>query len=592
MQRKPLLWQLFPSYLLIMVFSLGAVAWYASRALPGLYVQQKRENLEAIARVIDAQIHTAYEVGDFSQVDALCKQLGRSGNTRITVILPSGRVVGDTQEDPERMDNHGDRPEVLQVLQGRPVGVETRFSKTLGQRMMYVAIPMKKGDDTVGVLRTAIAASSIERALADIYVRIAMAGIVIAVAAAFMSFVVARRISRPLEEMRRGAERFAKGDFTRQLPGGTWLEIDALAGAMNQMARELDERIRTIVRGRNEQQAVLASMVESVVAVDTDCRCISINQAAARLLGVTPDRAQGKDLHAIINNLNLQRFVERALESDEPIEELIVLHETAEECYLHAHGTALRDGHRKRIGAVVVMNDITRLRRLERVRKDFVANVSHELKTPITSIKGFVETLLDGAMNDPEDARRFLDIIARQAGRLNAIINDLLTLSKLEQQSETMEISVKRENIRGTIDAAVGLCEIKSTEKGVAIDVDCDPTLTAEVNDPLLEQALVNLIDNAIKYSESGSRVQVSAARVDDEIQISVRDHGCGIEQKHLPRLFERFYRVDKARSRNLGGTGLGLAIVKHICQVHRGRVTAESSPGKGSTFTIHLPVT
>jgi len=332
-------------------------------------------------------------------------------------------------------------------------------------------------------------------------------------------------------------------------------------------------------------------MVESVVAVDTACRCISINQAAARLLGVGPEEAQGKDLHAIVNNLNLQRFVERALESDEPIEELIVLHETAKECYLHAHGTALRDGRGKRIGAVVVMNDITRLRRLERVRKDFVANVSHELKTPITSIKGFVETLLDGAMEDPADARRFLDIIARQAGRLNAIIDDLLTLSKLEQQTETMEISVKRENVRRTIDAAIGLCEIKSREKGVGIDVECDAGLTAQVNDPLLEQALVNLIDNAIKYSESGSRVAVSAISVDGEVRISVHDHGCGIEQKYLPRLFERFYRVDKARSRNLGGTGLGLAIVKHIVQAHRGRVTAESTPGKGSVFTIHLPV-
>ena len=590
MQRKPLLWQLFPSYLVIMVLSLGAVAWYASRAIPGLYVESKRDNLEAIARVIDTQIHQAYEVGDFTEVDALCKKLGRSGAARITVILPSGRVVGDTDEDPQRMDNHLDRPEIREVLQGDPVGVETRFSNTLGQRMMYVAIPMKRGDETVGVLRTSVAASSIDRALAAIYARIAVAGAVVAAAAAFMSYAVARRISRPLEEMRRGAERFAQGDFSHQLPGGTWLEIDALAGAMNQMARDLDERIRTIVRGRNEQQAVLASMVESVVAVDTACRCISINQAAARLLGVTPDKAQGKDLHAIINNLNLQRFVERALESDEPIEELIVLHETAAEVYLHAHGTALRDGQTKRIGAVVVMNDITRLRRLERVRKDFVANVSHELKTPITSIKGFVETLLDGAMDDPEDARRFLDIIARQAGRLNAIINDLLTLSKLEQQTETMEISVKRENIRTTIDAAIQLCEIKRTEKGIAIDVECDPGLMAEVNDPLLEQALVNLIDNALKYSESGSRIEISAARAEDEVRISVRDHGCGIEQKYLPRLFERFYRVDRARSRQLGGTGLGLAIVKHICQAHRGRVTAESSPGKGSTFTIHLP--
>jgi two-component system phosphate regulon sensor histidine kinase PhoR len=214
MQRKPLLWQLFPSYLVIMVLSLGAVAWYASRAIPGLYVESKRDNLEAIARVIDTQIHQAYEVGDFTEVDALCKKLGRSGAARITVILPSGRVVGDTDEDPQRMDNHLDRPEIREVLQGDPVGVETRFSNTLGQRMMYVAIPMKRGDETVGVLRTSVAASSIDRVLAAIYARIAVAGAVVAAAAAFMSYAVARRISRPLEEMRRGAERFAQGDFS------------------------------------------------------------------------------------------------------------------------------------------------------------------------------------------------------------------------------------------------------------------------------------------------------------------------------------------------------------------------------------------
>lgn len=581
---------MFPSYLLIVAFALGAVAWYASRAVPELYIEQKRDSLETIAHLIEAPIQSALGAGDFSQVDAMCKQLGVSGDARITVILPSGRVVGDTDEDPRRMDNHAHRPEVRLVLEGESLGVATRHSNTLQERMMYVAVPMKRGDETVGVLRTAIAVSMIDRALAAVYMRIAASGVLVAIAAAFMSYVAARRISGPLEEMRRGAERFAKGDFSCQLPRGKWLEIDALSVAMNEMAHELDERIRAIIRGRNEQQAVLASMVESVIAVDKECRCISINHAAARLLGVSPEAVQGKDLHSIVNNINLKYFMERALESDEPVEELIVLRENLEECYLHAHGTALRDGRGRRMGAVVVMNDITRLRRLERVRKDFVANVSHELKTPITSIKGFVETLLDGAMNDPEDARRFLDIIARQAGRLNAIINDLLTLSKLEQQTETMDIAVKPENIRSTIDAAVGLCEIKSREKGVAIDVECDAGLTAMVNDPLLEQALVNLIDNAIKYSEAGGRIAVSGVCVDGEIRISVRDNGCGIEQRYLPRLFERFYRVDKARSRNLGGTGLGLAIVKHIAQAHRGRVTAESTPGKGSTFTICLP--
>ncbi|MCD6393835.1 MAG: PAS domain-containing protein [Planctomycetes bacterium] len=591
MQRKPLLWQLYPSFLLIILVSLVSVAWYSSQSLPELYIDQTAASLEEAAHLIDSLVHEAYEAGDFSRVDALCKELGHSGSNRITVILPSGRVVGDSEEDPAAMDNHADRPEIIEALAGTgEPGVETRFSKTLAQKMMYVAIPMRRADETVGILRTSVAVASIDKALLAIYVRIAVAGFLVAVAAAVLSLLVARKISRPLEEMRRGAELFAKGDFTHQLSESNSLEIGALAGAMNKMAGELDERIRTITRGRNEQQAVLSSMVESVIAVDADCRCISINQAGARLIGAAAEDVQGKNLNEIVSNTDLQQFVQRALQSDEPIEGQIVLDEVPEQRYLHAHGAALRDGMQKRIGAVVVMNDITRLRRLERVRRDFVANVSHELKTPITSIKGFVETLIDGAMDEPEDAKRFLEIIARQAGRLNAIINDLLALSKLEQQTETMEIALSREKIRSSIDAAAGLCEIKSTEKGIRIIVDCDEDLTAYINDHLLEHALVNLIDNAIKYSDSGSEVHIRAQQVVSEIQISVQDHGCGIEHKYLPRLFERFYRVDKARSRKLGGTGLGLAIVKHIAQVHRGRVSAQSSPGEGSTFTIHIP--
>jgi len=592
MQRRPLLWQLYPSFLLIILVSLVSVAWYASQSLPDLYTEQTAAHLEEVARLFDSLVHEAYQAGDFSRVDALCKELGRFGSRRITVILPSGRVVADSEEEPALMDNHADRPEVAAALSGADgPAVETRFSKTLAQKMMYVAIPMKRDGRTVGVLRASVATAAIDEALLAVYFRIAVAGCLVAVAAAVLSLLVARRISKPLKEMRRGAELFAEGDFTRQLSGGNSLEIDALARAMNKMARQLDERIRTITRGRNEQQAVLSSMVESVIAVDTRCECISINQAGARLIGAAVEDVQGKNLNEVVTNADLLDFVGRALRSDKPVEGQIVLGEPPERRYLHAHGTPLRDGMQKRIGAVVVMNDITPLRRLERVRRDFVANVSHELKTPITSIKGFVETLIDGAMNEPEDAGRFLEIIARQAGRLNAIIDDLLTLSKLEQQTEAMEITLAREKIRNAVDAAVGLCEGKSAEKAITIDVDCADDPVAEINGHLLEQALVNLIDNAIKYSDPGSQIHIRARQADDEIRISVQDHGCGIEDKYLPRLFERFYRVDKARSRKLGGTGLGLAIVKHIAQAHRGRVTAQSSPGKGSTFTIHLPV-
>jgi two-component system phosphate regulon sensor histidine kinase PhoR len=236
------------------------------------------------------------------------------------------------------------------------------------------------------------------------------------------------------------------------------------------------------------------------------------------------------------------------------------------------------------------LNDVTRLRRLENIRRDFVANVSHELKTPVTAIKGSVETLLDGALQKPEDARRFLEIVTRQADRLNAIIDDLLSLSRIEQEAERHEIPLQRSHLNEVLRGAVQACEVGAAAKSIRIGLSCPEPLLARINPPLLEQAIVNLIDNAVKYSRPESEVRVEARPENGEILILVRDHGCGIGKEHLPRLFERFYRVDKARSRKEGGTGLGLAIVKHIVQAHAGTVTVASVPGEGSTFTIHLP--
>jgi two-component system phosphate regulon sensor histidine kinase PhoR len=293
----------------------------------------------------------------------------------------------------------------------------------------------------------------------------------------------------------------------------------------------------------------------------------------------------------VVRNPELQNFIEQTLAGSEAVESQVIILNEDEERYLQFRGTILRDATGNKIGTVVVFDDVTRLRKLENMRKDFVANVSHELKTPITSIKGFIETLMDGAINDPEDARRFLDIIARQTHRLNAIIDDLLTLSKIEQQTEKTQIQLQSSPLLPTLTAAAQLCEVRATPKDIRMRIDCSEDLTVSINPPLLEQAVVNLIDNAVKYSPEHGEVMIRALPNDTEVLIQVIDRGCGIEPRYLPRLFERFYRVDKARSRKLGGTGLGLAIVKHIVQAHDGRVTVESTPGTGSVFTIHLPI-
>jgi len=278
-----------------------------------------------------------------------------------------------------------------------------------------------------------------------------------------------------------------------------------------------------------------------------------------------------------------------ALSSEEPVEKGLVLYGEAERI-VRAHGTPLRDAEGKREGVLIVLNDVTHLAKLENIRKDFVANVSHEIKTPITAIKGFVETLQEGQSQDPEDVRRFLGIVHRHVDRLEAIVEDLLTLSRIEKEAETEEITLEEHSVRVVLVKAVQACENKAQVKKIHLQLECSEDLKGRINPPLLEQAVVNLIDNAINYSEEGKSVTIRAQEKEQEILIQVEDHGSGIERKHLERIFERFYRVDKSRSRKLGGTGLGLSIVKHILEAHGGRVSVESQPGRGSTFTLHLP--
>jgi two-component system phosphate regulon sensor histidine kinase PhoR len=335
------------------------------------------------------------------------------------------------------------------------------------------------------------------------------------------------------------------------------------------------------------QEAVLSSMIEGVLAIDADKRIIALNRAGAGLLGVDPEAALEKTVQEIVQDSELRWFINRTLSAKDAIEREVEVNKG--EQILQAHGTSLRDPSGTALGVLIVLHDVTHLRRLEHVRRDFVANVSHELKTPITSIKGFVETLMAGAIREPENAENFLRIVARQTERLNEIIDDLLSLSRIEKDAERGQIFLTTQRIKGVLAAAIQVCEPKARERNITILLDCPDDLRARINAPLLEQAVVNLVDNAIKYSEKDREVRVEAQSSGPEVLVRVRDQGSGIAPEHLPRLFERFYRVDSGRSRQSGGTGLGLAIVKHIAQAHNGKVTVTSTPGKGSVFTLHL---
>lgn len=587
MRRPRLIWQIYPSYLLITIVSIVVVMWFASGTMKRFHLSETAKDLESKARIILEQNQADFLNAIPADVDQLCRQLGKTGNLRVTVILSSGVVVGDSEEDPAQMENHLDRPEVREALEGQR-GLSTRFSYTLGMPMMYVAVPLSDSTGTVGVVRTAVPVAAIDSALHAIYRTILLAGLAIALLAAGISYWISRRIIRPIEELKDGAERFAKGDFSNRLPLLYSEEFNALVDAMNRMAGDLDSRIKAIIRQKNQEETVLASMAEGVLAVDLNEQVIMLNRATARMFKIDEFVAKGRSLQEVIRNPKLHVIVTKVLTDESHIEGKLDLGRG--ESIVYVYGTALVDQGGERMGALIMLRDMTHVSKLERIRKDFVSNVSHELKTPITSIKGFVETLLQSSRKDPHETKHFLKIIEKHTDRLNAIIEDLLTLSRIEQEAENAEIRLETEDIKTVLEAAVEGCRLSASSRDIELFLKAEDPCRARINAPLLEQAVVNLLDNAVKYSEPGSVVEVTGGCSKGEVIIRVKDTGCGIAEMHVPRIFERFYQVDKAKSRSLGGTGLGLAIAKHIAIAHKGRISVESALGEGSIFTIHLP--
>lgn len=587
-RSKRLVWQILPYHLIIVLLSFLAVTLYASGSFRKYYLESSRTDLFWKAEMLRRTISDRVPGLDPAGVDVICKEAGRAVPTRFTVILPSGDVIGDSMADPALMGNHGDRPEIRQALSGKS-GVTTHLSFTLREPFLYAAVPYFHDGRIAAVVRTSIPETFLTRTLGSFYLQITLGGLVLMFLALFFSVMLSLRINRAFGEVQRGAARFSTGDLGYRMHVESFAEIESLAETMNGMADQIDRRIRTITSQRNELEAVLSGMAEAVIAVDSEERVINCNHAAESLFGISLGAARDRTIQETIRNSHLQLFIKRVLEGRAPLSEDTVIHFPPER-YLQASGSLLLDSDDHAIGAIIVLNDITRLKNLENIRRDFVANVSHELKTPITSIKGFVETLRDGAADDPATARRFLDIILRHTDRLNAIIGDLLSLSRLEQETESERIPVETVRAADLLRDVLLVCDRKARDKDITITADGPEDISLRGNPALLEQAVVNLVDNAIKYSDPGSTVLLNIGRTEREVSVRVTDHGIGIPEKHLPRIFERFYRVDRARSREMGGTGLGLAIVKHIVQAHEGRITVSSAPGKGSTFTLHLP--
>ena len=589
MKHNRLLWRIYSYFLTATMVALAVTTWHAVHSLQTFMDEQTAQNLTVRAQlVVDniAKYPLNRSEGNLHRVSAC---LGSLAEARITIVLPGGEVLEDSDRDPKHMNNHADRPEIAAAFKGG-IGESTRFSDTLKKRLKYIALPLRSNGEITAVVRLSQPIAEIRWTQHIIIRQIVLGATSAALFFAIAALYLSRQITKPLEDMRQTAEELASGNLSAHVNTTSTDEIGALAQAINKMAEQLNARIQTIVRQRVEQSAMLTCMAEGVLAIDQDDHILYMNSTAAKLLSTTPEKAKGRTIEETVRHHELQTFITKALAERDTSQTEITLNNESSECHVQLRRTPLTDHTGWNIGALIVMNDITDIKRLETMRSDFVANVSHELKTPITALKGCVETLSGDNPPPPEDSAGFIAMMSRHVQRLEAIVEDLLNLSRIEFEMNDNRIEFKPQSVCKVLEHTARTFSERIKEKNITLDVTCREPLTASVNEALLEQAISNLIDNAIKYSEEGTGIYISAKLLDDQIVIMISDQGCGIDEQHLPRIFERFYRVDKARSRAVGGTGLGLAIVKHIILAHHGNISVKSEPGKGSTFTIHIP--
>lgn len=586
-KRRKILWHIFPSFLIITILSLTAVTWYATTYFKSFSLKNIEKELGIHAGFVKREILQ----NSPDDMDRLCKEIGELTQTRITIILPSGEVVGDSWHHYATMDNHKHRFEIAQAMKFGS-GISVRHSDTLDQNMMYWAVKVGKNEplSPFWIVRVSVSIASIEEEISTIQKNIALALFITLIAAAIASLIVARRITRPIELMKTGAQQFAEGNLKARLIIPDARELFQLGVTMNLMAQSLDEKIKTIETRSMELEAIYGSMKEAVIAIDLHENIITANHAAIGIFNHSPEEIQGRNAIEIARNYTLQQFIIKALADADPLEEDLVI-EKDEKRIFNVTSTALCNMEGNRLGTLIIFHDMTRIRHLEQMHRDFAANVSHELKTPLTSIKGFLETLhelLDE--RNAESELRFLNIIEKNVDRLIALIDDLLALSRLERE-EGAKPQLESCRIGQVVSSAVETCLPLAESQNISIEVDCSLELAALLDPILMEQALVNLLENAVKYSQAGDRVLVRCHEEKRLAVIEVIDSGPGIAKEHLGRIFHRFYRVDKARSREIGGTGLGLAIVKHIIKYHHGTIGVTSTLGIGSTFKIKLPL-
>jgi two-component system phosphate regulon sensor histidine kinase PhoR len=585
--RSRFFWKLYASYALLVLATTAVVGSLVHHQMSRSLLTEVATSLRDKTRLIEPYALRAFDESRPAAIETEIATLGRETGIRITLIRPDGSIVGDSEHDPATMDNHGDRPEVIDA-QTRRVGLARRYSHTLQQFMLYAAIAVRRDGQIRGTVRTAMPLREIDARLATMRRTIAAGALIGVLAALLVGIVVARRITAPVAEMTTAAAAMRDGRYearVRQLPQD---EIGILGDALNRLGAELTRRIATMSHDQAQLRAMIAGMVEGVIAVDDHDRVLYSNNAACALLSIDSGGGRGRTLWEVVRLAGLASLVGEARARGEPVHRELAVYRGATELALDAHATAFAVHGAG--GVVVVLHDVTDLRRLERIRRDFVANVSHELKTPLTSIKGYLETLLDGALYDEENNLRFLQKIETHVARLADLVRDLLDLAHIESREGSFPLGPV--DWRGVVDEAVKRHESALERKGLACVVRGTAEPVIVQGDPgAMTHVIDNLLDNAIKYTPSSGAVSITLDRHGSVGELVVEDTGVGIPEQDRERIFERFYRVDKARSRELGGTGLGLSIVKHCVHAMGGTVHVDSAPEAGSRFIVRLPL-
>lgn len=571
------------SFLVLIVPVLLLIALIFVELLKDTYYDLKEEQLIQSSTFINHMIKMNDE-GLQEKIDSLAQL----NDSRITVISKTGEVLAESQNDVNEMDSHKNREEVQQILKDhKKSGLSIRYSETLGYQMMYSTIPIIEDGELIGVIRSSMSLSEIDKAMKSIWqVLFWVVGSAILLIG-LLSIKISRSISSPVEEMIEVSEKLTNGQYETTVKSRPKGELGQLVTSINILSTSLDNQMKEIRDNEQRLSGVLSNMMSGVLFIDEEGKLILANKAAANLLSLEPDQLIGKNYVEVSRNVTLSQLIEKSVSTGKEVSQEVQLL-FPKERILDAHLAPYMDESGNLTGVIVVLHDMTAIRKLEKMRSEFVANVSHELKTPITSVKGFTETLLDGAIDDKEIARTFLEIIHKESERLDRLVHDILDLSTIEQQKNHQQLS--KVDLSALVHTAGEILKKKAKAKEIEIKLPSPTPVEINGVTDRIQQIILNLVANGIAYTGNGGTVEINILDHADTVDLIVRDTGIGIPSSELNRIFERFYRVDKARSRNSGGTGLGLAIVKHLVDLHDGTIQVNSEEGQGTEFIISFP--